>query len=141
MKGPLLLGQVGQERPELLGPWEDMGEGTAIQIWSWEGTQICIDALSHVSSAGTKIPSNKGEKVGGGGSNEWVTLILAKPAVKTCPQGMGSQDEGKDVIYSIFPAPQDFPQDAMLLPGISQCQILGLHFHVGDVNGLPSEGM
>lgn len=67
MKGPLLLGQAGQERPELLGPWEDMGEWTAIQIWSWEGTQICIDALS--LSAGTKTPSNKGEKVGGGGSN------------------------------------------------------------------------
>lgn len=54
---------------------------------------------------------------------------------------MGSQDEGKDVIYSIFPAPQDFPQDAMFLPGISWCQILGLHFHVGDVNGLLSEEM
>lgn len=61
--------------------------------------------------------------------------------MKTCPQGMGSQDEGKDVIYSIFPAPQDFPQDAMFLPGISWCQILGLHFHVGDVNGLLSEEM
>lgn len=69
MKGPLLLGQAGQERPELLGPWEDMGEWTVIQIWNWKRTQICIDALSHVSSAGTKAPSNKDEKVGGGGSN------------------------------------------------------------------------
>ena len=59
MKGPLLLGQAGQERPELLGPWEDRGGWAAIHIWSWEDIQICTDALSRVSSAGTKAPSTR----------------------------------------------------------------------------------
>lgn len=69
MESPLLLGQTGQRKPELLGPWEDIEARATIPMGSWDDIQIWTDALSHVSSAGTKAPSNQGEEVGGGGSN------------------------------------------------------------------------